>query len=118
MGIKSVLDVAFPPENRVNAGVAAIRTFGQSLWGTVPVVGIGGMVVTSEMLDGTDWRAFGISAGAVLLSSGIAAARAWWDVATSGMSRLYTDMAEARASTPETEGTVQSSGFDPLTAKP
>lgn len=87
--ITRVLAGLFPPENRVVAGVASARTFGQSLRSSIYTIAGGGAALTASDVIGLDWAVVGIGViGAVVVAT-LAAADAWWDVAQHGLNEKY-----------------------------
>jgi len=95
---RQVLDNMYPPENRVLAGVAATRTFKQTIKSGVAVLvggGVGGAVaLTQETLVGFVPAALGLTLVVLLFNALGAAFVAWDDVAQNGLNAKYADAVE------------------------
>lgn len=86
---KRKFETYFPAKYRYNAEVAALRTFGQNLNGSWIPAGGTSTYLTTELLNEFDWRAIVTGVGVSILTAGGAALRAWWDVASKGLSPKY-----------------------------
>lgn len=95
--IKKVVDQLYPEKNRVLAGVAASRTFKQSIKASVAVAaGSGAIAVTADQLSSFVTAAFLWGLLALLINALGAAAVAWDDVAQNGISSKYVDAVKQR----------------------
>jgi hypothetical protein len=86
-----LLDSLFPPENRLVAAVAGIKTFGQTIRGSAAVGALLGAGVTVTDLANIDWTVLAFAAGSILLTSFIAGADAYFNNLANGLSPKYTD---------------------------
>lgn len=94
-----VIDGVYPKENRVLAGVAALRTFKQTIKAAVITTAVGGgaavpITVSSSDLSGLALPVVAISVGVLVVNAFIAAAVAWDDVAQNGLSSKYAEAVE------------------------
>lgn len=97
--IGQVLEGVYPRENRVLAGVAALRTFKQTIKSAVVVAAGGGiasvpLAATNTLPEGVTIATIAIGVGLLLLNAFVAAAVAWDDVAQNGLTPKYAEAVE------------------------
>jgi len=113
--VRRKFETYFPSKYRYNAEIAALRTFGQNLNGSWIPAGGTSAYLTTDLLDAFDWRAILTGVAVSVLAAAGAALRAWWDVASKGLSPKYI----AETDGPKPAGTVvaapsQSGGAPPV----
>lgn len=89
--IKKLIDAVAPPENRLVAAVAFVRTFGQSIRGTGIVGALIGAGITVTDLVSIDWAGLGLGVLAIILTALITALDAYFNVLSNGLSPKYTE---------------------------
>lgn len=118
---RKLIDTLAPPENRLIAVVAFVRTFKQNVKSTGTIGGAAGLVITAQDVINVNWQLLGYTAIAVGLSALLAGADAYFDVLANGMSPKY---AEALYETAQKQAIVedkslaQASTVQPVKADP
>lgn len=88
---KDLFNSIAPPENRLVAAVAFVRTFGQIIRGSTAVAALLGAGVTVTDLATIDWTVLGFGVASIMATALIGALDAYFNVLANGLSRKYTE---------------------------
>lgn len=89
--VKQVFDYLYPKKNRVIAAVAFVRTFKQTLTGTLTIGGTGLITINATDLAQLNWDIVIATGVAILLSAILSAGVAFDDVSRNGLNSKYMD---------------------------
>lgn len=110
---RKLLDTLAPPENRLIAVVAFVRTFKQNVKSTGVIGGAAGLLITAEDIININWQLLGYTALAVAASAFLAGMDAYFDVLANGMSPKY---AEALYETAQKQAIVEDKALAEVSA--
>ena len=116
--VKQVFEYLYPAKNRVIAAVAFVRTFKQTLTGSLTVGGTGLIAVNATDIAQLTWDIVMYAGIAVLLSALLSAGVAFDDVSRNGLNSKYMDAANLPAPAVVISPTLVGDSIKQLNAKP